>query len=140
MFRGHSQKDASVLIDRSGAAQRLEGRGRSEIQIAQRDSDSLRSEVDPESATRRRRDVSPEIAHQLADGEGPAEELGADDADAVGELDAELEAEADGPPEPEAGAVVDGVETGLVEPDVVGDRLLPACELGATSVRSIRKS
>jgi hypothetical protein len=135
LFRGHSQKDARVLIDRSGAAQRRERRGRSEIQIAQRDSDSPRSEVDPESATRRLKSLSPEIAHQLADEEGPAEELGVDDADAVGKLEAELEAELDelaldealavaeeeGSPEPEAAVVVDVVEAGLVEPDVVGD-------------------
>ena len=121
MFRGHSQENASVLIDRSGAAQRRERRGRSEIEIAQCDSDSPRSEVDPESATRRLKALSPEIVHQLADEEGPAEELGADDADAVGELEAELEAEEEGPPEPEASGVVDVVEAGLVEPDVVGD-------------------
>jgi hypothetical protein len=131
LFRGHSQENASVLIDRSGAAQRRERRGRSEIEIAQCDSDSPRSEVDPESAARRLKALSPEIAHQLADEEGPAEELGVDDADAVGEFEAELdelalddtlaEAEEEGPPEPEAGGVVDVVEAGLVEPDVVGD-------------------
>jgi hypothetical protein len=135
LFRGQSQENASVLIDRSGAAQRRERSGGSEIQIAQRDSDSLRSEVDPESATHWLRAISPEIAHQLADEEGPADELGADDADAVGEREAELdaeleelaldealaEAEEDGPPEPEAGGAVDVVEAGLVEPDVVDD-------------------
>jgi hypothetical protein len=139
LFRGHSQENAGVLVDRPGAAQRREGRGRSEIEIAQCDSDSPRSEVDSESATRRLKALSPEIAHQLADEEGPAEELGADDADAVGEFEAELEteleaeldefaldealaeAEEDGPPEPEAGGVVGVVEAGLVEPDVVGD-------------------
>jgi hypothetical protein len=72
-----------------------------------------------------------------------------------GELDSELEelalvealeealVEADGEASPEPDAVCEGVdaEAAAVEPGVLtGDGLLPGCEFGATSVRSMRKS
>jgi hypothetical protein len=89
--------------------------------------------------------LSSEIAHQLADGDGPVDELAVDGAEAVGEIEAELEAlalddalaeaETDGPTEPDADAECAGAEAVLP-----GDWLLPALEFGDISLRSMRKS
>lgn len=64
-----------------------------------------------------------------------------DDAEAVGEIEAELEALEDGPTEPDADAECAAAEAVLPAAEVLpGDWLLLALEFGDISLRSMRKS
>ena len=140
MFQGESHEYASVPLYGPSSANGYERGGGPELQIAQRNADSTLSEIDSEHSTDRKA-LSRGIAHQLADADGPTVTLGVDDG-VASELEAELEAPAlaEALNESEADAEGAGAEAVLLGTEVLpGDWLLPGC-VGATSLRSMRKS
>jgi hypothetical protein len=152
LFQGESHEYASVPLYGPRSANRYERGGGSELQIAERNADSTLSEIDSENSTDRKA-LSCAIAHQLADAEGPTVTVAVAEG-VASELEAELEApalaealdealdesEADDPTEPDADAEGGGAEVVLPGTELLpGDWLLPGC-VGATSLRSMRKS